>query len=312
LKYAILWVIAGGKSGFFSGFYKGGLSFMIHRERVADDVYTFQSDIYAQVNAGAVIGQDWAVVIDTLAFPDETLAIREFIEDELKRQVRYVINTHYHADHSWGNCYFPGAYILSHKLCRDKLAKIGEISLAAALEVDTTFQKTQIILPHLTMDDGILELIIGEKTLRFIDLPGHSLDGIGVYVVEDEVLFAGDVWMPIPHIVDGDHAVMRESLKKIETLTLENVVQGHGEVILRGEVNSSIVDRLDYLDKIQQIVIEAAEDEYPGEYLREKDIEACGKSRILLGGAAEEIHQQNLRHLYKETHGEEAKRFESK
>ena len=135
-----------------------------------------------------MIGQDWAVVIDTLAFPDETLAIREFIEDELKRQVRYVINTHYHADHSWGNCYFPGAYILSHKLCRDKLAKIGEISLAAALEVDTTFQKTQIILPHLTMDDGILELIIGEKTLRFIDLPGHSTDGIGVYVVEDTVI----------------------------------------------------------------------------------------------------------------------------
>ena len=53
---------------------------MIHRERVADDVYTFQSDVYAQVNAGAVIGQDWAVVIDTLAFPDETLAIREFID----------------------------------------------------------------------------------------------------------------------------------------------------------------------------------------------------------------------------------------
>ncbi len=53
---------------------------MIHRERVADDVYTFQSDVYAQVNAGAVIGQDWAVVIDTLAFPEETLAIREFIE----------------------------------------------------------------------------------------------------------------------------------------------------------------------------------------------------------------------------------------
>ena len=70
---------------------------MIHRERVADDVYTFQSDVYAQVNAGAVIGQDWAVVIDTLAFPDETLAIREFIEDDLNRKVRYVINTHYHA-----------------------------------------------------------------------------------------------------------------------------------------------------------------------------------------------------------------------
>jgi glyoxylase-like metal-dependent hydrolase (beta-lactamase superfamily II) len=283
---------------------------MIHRERVADDVYTFQSDIYAQVNAGAVIGQDWAVVIDTLAFPDETLAIREFIEDELKRKVRYVINTHYHADHSWGNCYFPGAYILSHGLTRELLEKHGEKSLKTALEVDNVFQKTQIVLPHLTLDTGVLELIVGEKTLRFIELPGHSSDGIGVYIMEDEVLFSGDVWMPIPHIVDGDPDVMRDSLKKIEKMTIENVVQGHGEVILRGEVNSSIKDRLTYLDTIEKIVSDAALDEYPGEYLKEKTVEVCGKSRILLGGAAEEIHQQNLRHLYKQAHGEEPRRFD--
>ena len=284
---------------------------MIHRERVADDVYTFQSDVYAQVNAGAVIGHDWAVVIDTLAFPDETLAIREFIEEELKRKVRYVINTHYHADHSWGNCFFPGAYVLSHALCREQLAKYGEVSLARAREMDNVFQKTQMVLPHLTLEEGVIELIIGEKTLRFIELPGHSPDGIGVYVVEDEVLFSGDVWMPIPHIVDGDPDIMRQSLTKIKSLTIENVVQGHGEVILRGEVNSSIIDRIDYLDKIQQIVIDAAEDDYPGEYLKEKDIETCGKSRILLGGAAEEIHQQNLRHLYRSVHGQDPQRLET-
>jgi glyoxylase-like metal-dependent hydrolase (beta-lactamase superfamily II) len=283
---------------------------MIHRERVADDVYTFQSDVYAQVNAGAVIGQDWAVVIDTLAFPEETLAIRDFIEEELKRKVRYVINTHYHADHSWGNCFFPGAYILSHDLCRVNLEKYGQKSLDRALESDNIFQKTQIVLPHLTLNTGILELIVGEKTLQFIDLPGHSEDGIGIYLVEDEVLFSGDVWMPIPHIVDGDPDVMRESLNKIEDLTIENVVQGHGEVILRGEVSSSIVDRIAYLDKIQKIVEESAQDEYPGEYLKEKTIEICGKSRILLGGAAEEIHQQNLRHLYHKKFGEEPRRFD--
>ena len=283
---------------------------MIHRERVADDVYTFQSDIYAQVNAGAVIGQDWAVVIDTLAFPDETLAIREFIEDDLNRKVRYIINTHYHADHSWGNCYFPGAYVLGHALCRANLEKYGEASLSTAMDMDKVFQQTQIVLPHLTLDTGVLELIVGDKTLRFIPLPGHSDDGIGVYIVEDEVLFAGDVWMPIPHIVDGDPDVMRESLRKIETLTIENVVQGHGEVILRGEVNSSINDRIAYLDKIDQIIDEAAQDDYPGEYLQEKTIEICGKSRILLGGAAEEIHQQNLQHLYRKKYGNEPHGFE--
>ena len=84
----------------------------MHRERVSENVYWFQSEIYAQVTAGVVTGPQWALVIDTLALPEETLAMRSFIEEELSVPVRYVINTHYHADNSWGNCFFPGATII--------------------------------------------------------------------------------------------------------------------------------------------------------------------------------------------------------
>jgi len=90
----------------------------MERERISDNVYWFQSEVYAQVTAGAVIGNQWAVVIDTLATPEETLQMREFIEDILGVPVRYVIDTHSHADHSWGNCFFPGASVLAHSLCR--------------------------------------------------------------------------------------------------------------------------------------------------------------------------------------------------
>ena len=50
------------------------------RERVADDVYVFTSEIYANVNAGAIVGPDWSIVIDTLAYPEETQEIKDFIE----------------------------------------------------------------------------------------------------------------------------------------------------------------------------------------------------------------------------------------
>ena len=48
----------------------------MHRERVSENVFWFQSEIYAQVTAGVVAGPQWAVVIDTLALPDETVVMR--------------------------------------------------------------------------------------------------------------------------------------------------------------------------------------------------------------------------------------------
>ncbi|RLD05792.1 MAG: hypothetical protein DRI56_08895 [Chloroflexota bacterium] len=284
---------------------------MIHRERVADDVYVFQSKVYADVNAGAVIGPEWAVVIDTLPYPEETLAIREFIEEELKRPIQYVIITHYHADHSWGTCFFPDALVIAHSLCRDFLQERGVPDLKEIQLQDTVFNDTQIVLPHFTLNSGEITLKVGSKTLRLIELPGHSPDGIGVYIEEDEVLFAGDLWMSIPHIVDGDPVIMRQSLRRLHDLTLENVVQGHGDVILCGEVTKGIADRIAYLDLIDEIVAESVEDEFPGEYLKEHTVEVCGKSRILLGVAAEEVHQQNLQHLYWEKFGEAPREFDS-
>src|SRR3972149_5177273 len=104
----------------------------MHRERVSENVFWFQSEVYAQVTAGVIAGPQWAVVIDTLATPDETLVMREFIEHELGLQARYVINTHYHADHTWGNCFFPGATIVSHSLCRELMHEKGTPSLESA------------------------------------------------------------------------------------------------------------------------------------------------------------------------------------
>jgi glyoxylase-like metal-dependent hydrolase (beta-lactamase superfamily II) len=277
---------------------------MIQRERVADNVYSFQSDYYAQVTAGAVVGSDWAVAIDTLALPEETLAMRDFIEDELDVPVRYVINTHYHADHSWGTCYFPGALVISHTICRQLMEEKALSSLEQARKQNTSFRKSQIVFPQITFNSGNISLRVGKKTLKMFPLPGHSLDGIGVMVEEDRVLFAGDIFMPIPYLVDGDYDQMVSSLKLIGSLSLENVVQGHGDVVLRGEIESAVEDNLKYLSTIRKIVRRAARRKYPGDMLETVDVESCGKSRVLLGGLAEELHQRNLMSLFQQLYGE--------
>ena len=269
----------------------------MHRERVSENVFWFQSEVYAQVTAGVVAGPQWAVVIDTLALPDETLTIREFIEHELNVPVRYVINTHYHADHSWGNCFFPGATVIAHTRCRKLLEERGAPSLEAAKKQNPGLRQVKIVLPQMTFEEGDLTLRVGKKNLILSSAFGHSDDGISVLVEEDRILFAGDSFMPIPHVVDGNVDDNIASIKHIGKMGLENIVQGHGDIILRGEIDAAVKDNLNYLASIKRAVKAISRRKNASELLEDIRIEDCGKSRVFLGGLANTLHQSNLRAL---------------
>ena len=280
----------------------------MHHERVSENVYWFQSEVYAQVAAGVVAGPQWAIVIDTLALPEETLAIRDFVEHEVGVQVRYVINTHYHADHTWGNCFFPGATIIAHARCRDLLLERGAPALDNARKQNPAFRQVKIVPPQLTFNQGSLTLRVGKKNLTIMPATGHSADGISVLVEEDRVLFAGDAFMPLPYVVDGDADEIAASIKKIGRMGLENIIQGHGDIILRGEIEAAVKENLNYLANIRKVAKTAARRKASQDYLDENDIESCGKSRVYLGGLAEELHRRNLRSLLLQEQAELSKK----
>ena len=276
----------------------------MHRERVSDNVYWFQSEVYAQVTAGAVTGPNWAVMIDTLALPEETLEMRDYIEEFVGVPVRYVINTHYHADHSWGNCFFPGATVIGHAISREIMLEKGNASLEAVKKQNPLFKQVKLIEPHMTFSEGSLTLRIGKKTLILSPMPGHSIDGISVLVEEDRVLFAGDAFMPIPYVVDGNPDDLAASIKRIGKMGLENIVQGHGDIILRGEIEEATRENLAYLAAVRKAVRAAAKKRDPVEALAEIDIESCGKSRVTLAGLGVELHKRNVAHLYRNLESE--------
>ena len=273
----------------------------MQRERVSENVYWFQSEVYAQVTAGAVIGPQWAVIIDTLALPDETLAMRAFIEDQLIVPVRYVINTHYHADHSWGSCFFPGATVIAHRLCAEMMKEKGQIGLENARHQNPIYKQVKLIFPHLMFDEGSVSLRVGKKNLILSPTTGHSPDGISVLVEEDRVLFAGDALMPLPYFVDGNIDDLTSTMKRIGKMGLENIVQGHGDIILRGEIDEAIKQDLNYLTLLRKGVKSAIKKRNLAEALEGVTIESCGKSRVFLGGVAHELHKRNVLILAQQT-----------
>ena len=269
------------------------------RERIANNVYWFQSELYAQVTAGVIIGPDWAILVDTLVVPDETLEMRAFIEENLGVQVRYIINTIYHADHTFGNFFFPGATIISHVLCRQMIMERNQQTLESAQKQEPVFKRiNKIVVPDITIDKGTLSLRIGKRNVDIFPTPGASPDGISALVKEDRVLFAGDAFLPLPNIVEGDIEQLSDTIRSISELGLENIVQGHGDVILRGEIGNASQNNIDYLTKIQKVARTAAKRKDPKKVIDEATVEECGKSRVLLTGIVEDLHRRNLAALY--------------
>lgn len=267
---------------------------VMQRERVTNDIYVFISDLYAQVTAGLVVTTAGAVLIDTLAYPEETRQIKQFVEQRLGLKVLFVINTHYHADHTTGTCFFDGAQVVAHAKCRDLLNKRGRESLERAKTNAPEMRDLELVLPTIVFEGGELTLHVGGKTLEMRATPGHSPDGIICLVKEDQVLFGGDTLMPIPYFVDGDYDDFLTSLESLRGGTFEHIVQGHGEVILRGEIEEKIESDIAYLHKLRDAVDRAHTAKVPEQALASITIERCGKSRVLLNGMVEQLHRRNV------------------
>ena len=267
-------------------------------ERIDEDVYVFTSAVYAQVTAGLVFTPAGAVLIDTLPFPRETRGVVDFARRRGDAGIRYVINTHHHADHVYGNYLFPHARVIAHEKCHAILLKEGLTSLEQVKREVSDLAHVELRLANITVDKGGA-LHFGGTSMELIPLPGHAEDVLGVLLVEEKILFASDAMMPVPYIAEGDVDACSASLRLIGEMSLENLVQGHGEVLLRGEIPDAIAANLAYLGAIQRRVREGIEMGLSEKDILKLDIEECGLSRVPLNGLVQHLHRANLAGLYR-------------
>lgn len=273
----------------------------MRRERVSDDIYVFTSDLYAQVTASAVVTREGIVVIDTLPFSNETQEMIDYLNALGQGPIRYLVNTHWHGDHTNGNYLFdPSVELVSHKKCQEALLQHGHEALEEAKESSPLLEEAELRIPDVVFEDGEMVLHIGNKSIELALMPGHTLDSTVAYVREDKVLLAADTVMPVPYFVWGDRHKFMESLKALEQYQLESIVQGHGEVLLRGEIPSAIQSSIKYLNFIEKKVMEVVEKGQSPGVLDRLTIDKCGKSRIPLNGLVQDLHRANLLSLYEE------------
>ncbi len=272
--------------------------FMVLRERISEHTYVFRSNMYAKVNAGLITTPKGCILIDTLPYPEETEEVANFVRRRLRSEVKYIIFTHSHADHVYGAYLFPEADVIGHLYSRKLLLTQTRPALTRARQTHPSLADVRLRLPSILIEKEAA-VRLGGATLIMRHTPGHAPDVISVYYKEEKVIFASDSMMSTPYFVYGDINDLRRTLKQLaEVSPLEDLVQGHGDVLLRGEVKTEIDTHLAYLDKIEAHVDDVIARRLGKEALLSLDVESCGISRIALEGLAGRLHRENLATLY--------------
>jgi glyoxylase-like metal-dependent hydrolase (beta-lactamase superfamily II) len=194
-------------------------------------------------NAGIIIGRDSIVVVDTLISSKEAQRFIRDIKSVSNKPIKYVVNTHYHLDHSLGNSDFIrfGATIVSHKNCKKNIRANASTILQRAGNyglTDEMMQGTKVAEPSLTFNNG-MDIDLGDCEVKLIYTDASHTDGsIMVYLPDTKILFAGDILFTNfhPNMRDGNIAGWINVLDYILTMDIAALVPGHGPLSTKKDI----------------------------------------------------------------------------
>jgi cyclase len=208
-------------------------------------------------NAGFIIGSNGVVVIDTF---EDVAPARDLLAEIRKitnLPIRFVINTHYHLDHTGGNAVFAqaGATILAHRNLRGWLRTENLKFFGVNPKPEQKAMVEALVLPDETYSDAV-DIYLGTRQIQVRYMLGHTGGDSVVIVPDADVVFAGDlVWQKhLPNLID---ATTSDWVKTLDKLLADHpsgtFISGHGDVATPADVR----DFHDYLVALRDAVAKA-------------------------------------------------------
>jgi glyoxylase-like metal-dependent hydrolase (beta-lactamase superfamily II) len=226
-------------------------------------------------NAGFVVTRDGVIVFDALASPPLAEKLAGLIRKITRQPIKRVIVSHYHADHFYGLQVFKamGAEIWAHRAA-EGATRTEEAAQRLAQRREALFpwvdENTQLLeADHFVEGDTDFEMGGLKFALRHVG-PAHSSEDLALMVMNDGVLFAGDLVFRgrVPFVGDADSGSWMAALDKLIALKPKVLVPGHGGP--SRNPGADLVFTRDYLKFVRTEMGKAARDMVPFEEAYEK------------------------------------------
>lgn len=193
-------------------------------------------DHRAGSNAGFVIGDDGVLVVDSFFNLAAARALVGEIHRLTPKPIRYLVNTHYHVDHTGGDQAMrdAGAIIIAHRNVRAWVRTNNINLLGDRITPALRAQIAALPLPDLVTDKD-LTVWLGSRKVVVRTVLGHTGGDLAIFVPDAKVLFTGDMlWRKVPpNLIDGsvkEWTATDADFERMPDAAHVAFVPGHGDV----------------------------------------------------------------------------------